>query len=314
MSILFESLSPKDNQASCAFSNHTYQYNVATIPPPRAHRTTCMGEVFFGTWHPLATPKLFFGGSILWRQHSLQVSCAHTDTHLRSIHSATALPHAPPPPPTLFPVHRTHTRLRLTLLARRWAQNPQPAQKEKGIKKSFKLSGIMPPTQEVIRLTKGVHHLSQGLRVMLWQFTFLTPFNAHLQPVEGSQQVKEAAVKETTPFIFLRKRWDLHGALSNVTGHSGFFRTFGKGTLRRWVGPCISKSVLNVTNSDGVYFPEVFTQRNIRHLPKGRAQLSDYFQECGGITQVGVLYDSGHRWKSPHPRGPRDPLPDQLWQ
>ena len=48
------------------------------------------------------------------------------------------------PPPTLFPVHRTHTRLRLTLLARRLAQNPQPAQKEKGIKKSFKLSGIMP--------------------------------------------------------------------------------------------------------------------------------------------------------------------------
>ncbi|CAL1172719.1 unnamed protein product, partial [Cladocopium goreaui] len=36
------------------------------------------------------------------------------------------------------------------------AQNPQPAQKEKGIKKSFKLSGIMPPTQEVIRLTKGI--------------------------------------------------------------------------------------------------------------------------------------------------------------
>lgn len=102
----------------------------------------------------------------------------------------------------------------------------------------------MPPTQEVIRLTKGVHHLSQGLRVMLWQFTFLTPFNAHLQPVEGSQQVKEAAVKETTPFIFLRKRWDLHGALSNVTGQSEFFERLERELCDAGQGPVSAKVYL----------------------------------------------------------------------
>ena len=134
-------------------------------------------------WRPqsFSLAEAFFGGSTACK------FLVHTRTHIYARFTLPLLCHMLLPPPTLFPVHRTHTRLRLTLLARRLAQNPQPAQKEKGIKKSFKLSGIMPPTQEVIRLTKGVHHLSQGLWVMLWQFTFLTPFNAHLQLVEGSQ-------------------------------------------------------------------------------------------------------------------------------
>jgi hypothetical protein len=197
-------------------------------------------------WRPqsLFLAEAFFGGSTACK------FLGHTRTHIYAGFTLPLLCHMLLPPS--HPLSGTSNTHPLTAHSPGPQIGSEPAQKEKGIKKSSKLSGIMPPTQEVIRLTKGVHHLSQGLRVMLWQFTFLTPFNAHLQPVEGSQQVKEAAVKETTPFIFLRKRWDLHGALSNVTGQSEFFRTFGKGTLRRWAGPCISKSVFNVTNSDGV--------------------------------------------------------------
>jgi hypothetical protein len=53
----------------------------------------------------------------------------------------------------------------------------------------------MPPSQEIIRLTKDVHHLAQGLRVMLWNFAFLTPIFNRLKAAHELKNV----VKEMIP-------------------------------------------------------------------------------------------------------------------
>ena len=72
--------------------------------------------------------------------------------------------------------------------------NPQTCSKPKqGGKKKTKSK--MPPNQDTVRITRDLHYLTQGLRIMLWQFNFLTPIYTRLKPPMTSRMV----VKEMIP-------------------------------------------------------------------------------------------------------------------
>ena len=53
----------------------------------------------------------------------------------------------------------------------------------------------MPPSQDTIRIARDLHYVTQGLKIMLWNFNFLTPIFTRLKAAHDLKSV----VKDMTP-------------------------------------------------------------------------------------------------------------------
>ena len=73
-----------------------------------------------------------------------------------------------------------------------WLRNTKKNGGIKILSLSFPTS-VMPPSQDISRLTSEVHHVTQGYRLMLWNFTLLVPiFNRLKEARELNKMVQES--------------------------------------------------------------------------------------------------------------------------
>ena len=119
----------------------------------------------------------------------------------------------------------------------------------------------MPPSQEIIRLTKDVHHLAQGLRVMLWNFAFLTPIFNRLKAAHELKNVVKEMIPPLLAFFaeVMGTDWN---APRMTAGTREIFERLERECRDAGVSACISQWIMGQTPM-ALDFLEFLTQRNI---------------------------------------------------
>ena len=119
----------------------------------------------------------------------------------------------------------------------------------------------MPPSQDTIRIARDLHYVTQGLRVMLWNFTFLTPIFTRLKAAHDLKNVVKDMIPPLLAFFaeVMGQEWS---APQMAAGTCEIFERLERECRDAGVSAVISQWIMG-EGPMALEFLEFMTQRNI---------------------------------------------------
>ena len=119
----------------------------------------------------------------------------------------------------------------------------------------------MPPSQDTIRIARDLHYVTQGLRVMLWNFTFLTPIFTRLKAAHDLKNVVKDMIPPLLAFFaeVMGQEWS---APRMAAGTREIFERLERECRDAGVSAVISQWIMG-ERPMALEFLEFMTQRNI---------------------------------------------------
>ena len=117
------------------------------------------------------------------------------------------------------------------------------------------------PSQDTIRIARDLHYVTQGLRVMLWNFTFLTPIFTRLKAAHDLKNVVKDMIPPLLAFFaeVMGQEWS---APRMAAGTREIFERLERECRDAGVSAVISQWIMG-EGPMALEFLEFMTQRNI---------------------------------------------------
>jgi hypothetical protein len=146
----------------------------------------------------------------------------------------------------------------------------------------------MPPNQDTVRITRDLHYLTQGLRIMLWQFNFLTPIYTRLKAAHDLKNVVKEMIPPMLAFYaeVMGQEWS---APRLSAGTREIYERLERECREAGVSTIVSQSILG-ERPMALDFLEFMTQRNIVGIfQKGENNFLLIFRNVEGSLKLAYL-------------------------
>ena len=119
----------------------------------------------------------------------------------------------------------------------------------------------MPPSQDIIRIARDLHYVTQGLKIMLWNFNFLTPIFTRLKAAHDLKSVVKDMIPPLLAFFaeVMGQEWS---APRMAAGTREIFERLERECRDAGVSAVISQWIMG-ERPMALEFLEFLTQRNI---------------------------------------------------